>query len=104
MSIFGKILGNAAERETRLGMPARDGNEMLARAQRMYLMTGGRGFRVHATEPRVYPDGKTRGERKRAARAAAVAKEFAAQETKAAGLMMRGLSEADAYSRFGALS
>lgn len=63
--VFNKILGDASAIETRLGIPSRDGAEAERRAQRMFTMTGGRGFRVYPNEPRVYPDGKTRGQRRR---------------------------------------
>lgn len=102
--MFNKILDDATAIETRLGIPSRDGAEAERRAQRMFMMTGGRGFRVYPNEPRVYPDGKTRGQKKRAARAAALAKEVERQKTEAGKMIARGMSKAEAYARFGSLS
>lgn len=101
--ILRKILGIEAGQSTRLGNPSH-GDEGLKRAQTMYEMTGGKGFRVYPTEPRVDYQGKTRGERKRAARAAANAKEVDRQKDHASSLMVRGLSQAEANARFGSLS
>ncbi|TGT76190.1 MULTISPECIES: hypothetical protein [unclassified Mesorhizobium] len=102
--VFNKILGDAAAIETRLGIPSRDGAEAERRAQRMFMMTGGRGFRVYPNEPRVYADGKTRGQKKRAARAVALAKEVERQQAEADKLIDYGISKVEAYARFGSLS
>jgi hypothetical protein len=65
-AIFSNILFKEALRSARLGMPSADEGERLRRVNMMSNSTGGRGFRVPPTEPRVYADGKTRGQRKRA--------------------------------------
>lgn len=74
MNIFSKILDREYGDDTRIGMPARDGAHMLRRATILSQMTGGRGFMVTPAEPRKDSQGRTRGERRRTAYAAMIAK------------------------------
>lgn len=74
MNAFQKVLEREHADDTRLGMPSRDAAHMLRRATIMASMTGNRGFRLQTKEPRTDAQGLTRGDRKRKARAAAMAK------------------------------
>lgn len=53
---------------------AADGMDMQRLLNERSTVTGGNGFRVPPKQPRVFADGTTRGDRKRAARLAANAK------------------------------
>ncbi|PBB41739.1 hypothetical protein CK222_21525 [Mesorhizobium sp. WSM3866] len=67
----------------RLGNPLGEGSgAFMARKAALAAMTGGKGFRVPAKQPRVYSDGFTRGQRKRMRRDICIVKE--AQRQKAA--------------------
>lgn len=66
MNVFNKVLLGEIDKLSRLGCPSADEGERLRRVNTMFNSTGGRGFRVPPMQPRVYADGKTRGERKRA--------------------------------------
>ena len=102
-NVFSKILYEDASLETRLGMPSKNGDEALRRAQRMFTMTRGNGFRVYPDEPRKDSQGRTRGDRKRALRHAAAQAEIERQRKEAERLVVRGLSPAAARMRFGSL-
>lgn len=70
MNIFNRVVEREHATDTMLGMPL----DCVARQRRldvMSRMTGGNGFRVPAKELRTDSQGRTRGERKRALRAAA---------------------------------
>lgn len=73
-SLFGKtVFAKIMNREIgqTLGNPLGDGSgAFLARKSALALMRGGRGFRTPAKQPRVYSNGLTRGQRKRANRSA----------------------------------
>lgn len=80
MQIFQKALEAEYADDTKLGMPSRDEGHRARRLAVMERMTGGRGFERPAKEPRKDAQGRTRGDRKRAARAAANAKVSEARE------------------------
>lgn len=61
MNIFSKILVSDDAMLNRLGSPLW-GTDSLRRAQRMYEMTGGKGFRVYPKGPKLSKGGKTRAE------------------------------------------
>jgi hypothetical protein len=71
---FQKVLAAEYGSDTKLGMPARDEAHGLRRLAAMKRMTDGNGFRVPATKPRRDAQGLTRGQRRRAAYAVAMAK------------------------------
>lgn len=73
MNIFNKVLAKEHATDTQLGMPLY-GVACLRRAETMARMTGGKGFRTQPKELRTDAQGKTRGQRKRAACATAMAK------------------------------
>lgn len=78
-SLFGKtVFAKIMNREIgqTLGNPLGEGSGAHQRRMGAFaLMRGGRGFRTPAKQPRVYPNGMTRGQRKRAIRAACVVAE-----------------------------
>jgi hypothetical protein len=74
MNVFSRLLAVEHMNDTRLGVPANSEAQGERRLSAMAALTGGKGFRVPAISVRVYADGKTRGDRKRTARAAANAK------------------------------
>lgn len=61
MNVFSKILQDDDAKLNRLGCPLW-GSDDLRRAQRMYEMTGGKGFRVYPKGPKLSKGGKTRAE------------------------------------------
>ncbi len=61
MNVFTKILLGDEAKANRLGCPLW-GSDNLRRAQRMYEMTGGKGFRVYPKGPKLSKGGKTRHE------------------------------------------
>ncbi len=73
MNIFKRIVAKEHETDTRLGMPLYDVAHK-RRLDAMSRMTGGNGFPTPAKDPRKDAQGRTRGERKRALRAATMAK------------------------------
>ncbi|RWI85968.1 MAG: hypothetical protein EOR22_30360 [Mesorhizobium sp.] len=76
---FAKIMNR--EIGERLGNPLGEGSgAFLARKAALAAMTGGRGFRVPARQPRVYADGLTRGQRKRMRRDICIVKEVRRQK------------------------
>lgn len=70
MNVFNKILQNEAVAATSLGNPSADYAAHRRRMNAMATMTGTRGFSVPPMEPRKDAQGFTRGDRKRAIRAA----------------------------------
>lgn len=72
---FRKVIHRDATEPFRLGCPAPDADASKRRMQAMFELTGGRGFRQPKTPPKVDAQGRTRGDRKRALRDAANAKE-----------------------------
>lgn len=102
MNIFNQILIDESAQANRLGCPLY-GDANLRRAQRMYEMTGGKGFRVYPGEPGKDAQGKTRGQRKREARAAANLKETNRQMSEAKKLIDRGLPAHQVHRQFGSL-
>ena len=74
MNIFTKLVAAEHALDTVLGVPAPDDAARLRRLNAMSAMTGGNGFRMPAKATRKIADGTTRGQRKRAARAVAMAK------------------------------
>lgn len=73
MNAFAKVLEREYADDTKLGMPSKDATHRDRRLAAMSRMTGGRGFTTQPKEPRTNADGTTRGERKRKARATALA-------------------------------
>lgn len=69
-----KVLAAEANAATRLGNPSDSVAAFHRRMNAMATMTGTHGFRVPPLEPRTDAQGKTRGQRKRAARALAASK------------------------------
>ena|ERR1051325_4988008 len=61
MNIFNQILADERAQANRLGCPLW-GEAHLRRAQRMYEMTEGKGFRVYPKGPKLSKGGKTRRE------------------------------------------
>lgn len=74
MNIFNKIVAAEHAGDTRLGAPSADKTARLRRLHVMSTMTGGNGFTMPAKSVRTFSDGTTRGQRKRAARSAAMAR------------------------------
>jgi hypothetical protein len=73
-NIFQRISASEQENDFKLGMPSTDEAHHARRLTVMETLTGGKGFRIPAKEPAIRGNGKTRGEAKREARAAADAK------------------------------
>lgn len=73
-NVFEQIAQREHENDTKLGMPSTDSAHFDRRMHLMSIMTGGKGFSSFPKEIRKFADGTTRGDRKRAARAAANAK------------------------------
>jgi len=71
---FRKIVRREADAAFRLGEPAADGAALSRRMNAMASLTQGRGFRVPPKASRVDAQGRTRGDRKRAAYARTIAK------------------------------
>jgi hypothetical protein len=74
MNIFQKIMQDQGKLERSLGNPLRDPAAIERRLNVMATMTGGKGFPIPPKTPRVDAQGRTRGERKRAARQAMLTK------------------------------
>jgi hypothetical protein len=74
LNAFNKVLAAEASAATRLGNPSENSAAFHRRMNAMATMTGTHGFPVPPLEPRKDAQGKTRGQRKRAARAKAMAK------------------------------
>jgi hypothetical protein len=70
---FQRVLGREAAQVTRLGNPLPE-PARTRRKEAMAAMTSGRGFSTPAKDTATDSQGRTRGQRKRAARAAAMAK------------------------------
>lgn len=73
-NVFEKLAQREHENDTKLGMPSADPAHFDRRMHLMSALTGGKGFSNQPKELRKFSDGTTRGDRKRAARAAANAK------------------------------
>ncbi|THK38144.1 hypothetical protein EHS39_11730 [Ensifer sp. MPMI2T] len=73
-NIFDKIVANEYANDTRLGLPSADNGHHSRRLNAMAIMRGWNGFRTPAKEPKKDAQGMTRGDRRRAARAAANAR------------------------------
>lgn len=73
-NVFEKLAQREHENDTKLGTPSTDLAHFDRRLHLMSILTGGKGFRNLPKETRKFADGTTRGDRKRAARAAANAK------------------------------
>lgn len=73
MEIFKKVLEREHANDTKLGMPL-SGTAHKRRLDTLARMTGGNGFRTPPKEPRKDAQGRTRGDRKRLIRAAAMAR------------------------------
>ena len=73
-NVFDKLAQREHENDTKLGMPSTDPAHFDRRMHLMSSITGGNGWSKLPREPRKFADGTTRGDRKRAARAAANAK------------------------------
>lgn len=74
MNVFTKLANDELAEAARLGSPAKDATARERRKDVMSRATGGKGFRTPAKEPKVAADGTSRGQRKRALRAATAAK------------------------------
>lgn len=74
MNIFDKLIDAEYSPDVRLGSPAENSTALLRRMNAMSNMARGNGFRVAKKEPRVYADGKTRGDKKSALREACMEK------------------------------
>ncbi len=73
-TVINRLMDDMARRERTLGNPLRD-EVAIARRQNLFsTMTGGKGFREAPKSLETDSQGRTRGERKRALRAAAKAK------------------------------
>lgn len=70
MNVFTKLANDELADASRLGSPAKDATALARRTDTMSRATGGKGFRTPAKEPMKAADGTTRGQRKRALRAA----------------------------------
>ena len=73
-NVFEKLAQREHENDTKLGMPSTDPAHFDRRMHLMSMLAGGKGFGNLPKEIRKFADGTTRGDRKRAARAAANAK------------------------------
>lgn len=105
MNIFEKLVAAEHSKDTHLGCMSDDSAHQRRRLHAMATMTGMRGFRVPPLEPYVTPSlGTTRGQRKRARRAEANAKEMARQKQECERLIALGVSPALAIEQFGCLS
>ncbi|MFU0504156.1 hypothetical protein [Pseudaminobacter sp. NGMCC 1.201702] len=80
-NIFTRVVDREHETDTKLGMPL-SGSAHRRRLDTMSRMTGGNGFTVPAKEPETDKQGRTRGERKRALRAATMEKVSETREPK----------------------
>ena len=103
MNIFDQIIARDVDRETTLGNPLKDSVAIARRQNHFATMTNMKGFRIPPVQPETNAAGLTRGDRKRAARITANAKEKTRQLGEAEKLIKRGLSLAEAYGRFGSL-
>lgn len=74
MKAFDAVVAREHENDTKLGMPSTDAGHFHRRMAVMEQMTGGNGFGKLPKEPRKDAQGMTRGDRKRALRAATNAK------------------------------
>lgn len=74
MTIFDKLVGAERANDAGLGMPATDDGHFHRRMVLMAAMRGGKGFPTPKAGVTARANGMTRGEMKRAARAAANAK------------------------------
>ncbi|HCV70563.1 MAG TPA: hypothetical protein DHE23_01775 [Agrobacterium sp.] len=73
-NIFVDMAQREHENDTKLGMPSTDAAHFDRRMHLMSVLPGGNGWSKLPREPRKFADGTTRGDRKRAASAAANAK------------------------------
>lgn len=104
MNIFNRIIFGDFTQEKRLGYPLNDDAAVSRRKNIMSGYTGGKGFRTPALKPRVDSQGMTRGDRKRAIRAACNAAERKRQETEAKIIVRRtGVPFAVAAQQFGSV-
>lgn len=74
LKLINDIVAKKHDGDTRLGNPSADQAHYDRRMTAMSRMTGGKGFRTPPKAARIFSDGKTRGDRKRALRAATNAK------------------------------
>lgn len=108
-SLFGKtVFAKIMNREIgeRLGNPLGEGSGAFqARKAALAAMTGGRGFRIPAKQPRVYSDGLTRGQRKRMRRDICIVKEARRQKEQCQKLAERSGQSFDSLKfQFGCLA
>lgn len=73
-NVFDKLAQREHENDTKLGMPSTDPAHFDRRMHLMSVLTGGKGWSNAPKEIRKFADGTTRGDRKRALRAAANAR------------------------------
>ncbi|AYM05698.1 hypothetical protein [Agrobacterium tumefaciens] len=73
-NVFEKLAQREHENDTKLGLPSTDCAHFDRRMHLMSSLTGGNGWSKMPKETRKFADGTTRGDRKRALRAAANAK------------------------------
>ena len=71
MKAFNDALTAEFRDDTMLGVPAKSRVHLDRRFAAMAAMTGGKGFRTPAKQPKIDAQGLTRGDRKRRARAIA---------------------------------
>jgi hypothetical protein len=103
VNIFDQIIARDADRETTLGNPLKDSVAIARRQNHFATLRDMKGFRIPPVQPKTNAAGLTRGDRKRAARVTANAREKIRQLGEAKKLIERGLSPAEAYGRFGSL-
>lgn len=84
MNIFQRLARRFEGTNDRLGSPAGSPESIQRRIHHFAAMTGGKGFRQYAQDPRKDSQGMTRGDRKRARRAAANLKIKGQQEAERA--------------------
>lgn len=108
-SLFGKtVFAKIMNREigNTLGNPLGEGSGAFqARKGTLAAMTGGKGFRTPARQPRVYSDGLTRGQRKRIRRDICIVKEARRQNEACQKMSERSGQSFDALKfQFGCLA
>ncbi|RWX70423.1 hypothetical protein EN780_03245 [Mesorhizobium sp. M4B.F.Ca.ET.089.01.1.1] len=108
-SLFGKtVFAKIMNREigNTLGNPLGEGSGAFrARKATLAAMTGGKGFRTPAKQPRVYSDGLTRGQRKRMRRDICIVKEARRQKEACEKMSERSAIPFDALKfQFGCLA
>lgn len=73
-NVFEKVAQREHENDTKLGLPSTDAAHFDRRMHLMSSITGGNGWSKLPKEARKFADGTTRGDRRRALRAAANAR------------------------------